>query len=167
MSKRIKKKDIESEIEKGKIEVIYAPESIKGIMNGVFLAGSIEMGKAIDWQTQIIEKCIDVDVTLFNPRREDWDSSWEQTIDNPDFKEQVEWEMDSMEQANKIVFYMDENTKSPITLLELGLHARDRKSCVYCPDKFWRKGNVEIVCDRYNIPMVDDMEGLIKFIKNE
>ena len=125
------------------------------------------MGKAVDWQEEISELLKDEDVTLFNPRRDDWDSSWEQTIDNPNFKEQVEWEMDSMVKAKKIVFYMDEKTKSPITLLELGLHAKDGKCCVYCPDGFWRKGNVEIVCDRYNIPMVDNIEGLVKFILGE
>jgi hypothetical protein len=159
---RIKKKDLE-----GKLRVIKAPESIEGVTNGVFLAGSIEMGKAVDWQTEIAEKCKDVDVTFFNPRRDDWGSSWVQSIDNDNFREQVQWELDSMEKAKKIVIYFDKDTQSPITLLELGLHAKDGKMCVCCPEGFWRKGNVEIVCDRHNIPMVDDIEGLIKFIKDE
>ena len=162
-NKRIKKK----ELRMNEVKVIKAPDSITNETNAVFLAGSIEMGKAVDWQQEIEDKLKDFDVTLFNPRRDDWDSSWEQTIDNPDFKEQVEWEMNSMDKAKKIVFYMDEKTKSPITLLELGLHASSGKCCVYCPDGFWRKGNVEVVCDRFNIPMVDDIDGLIKFIKDE
>jgi hypothetical protein len=159
---RIKKKDLEN-----KCKVIKAPESIEGVTNGVFLAGSIEMGKAVDWQTEIANKLEDCDVTLFNPRRDDWDSSWVQSIENKNFNEQVTWEMDSMDKANKIVIYFDKDTQSPITLLELGLHAKDGKMCVCCPDGFWRKGNVEIVCDRFNIPMVDDIDGLIKFIKDE
>ena len=160
---RIKKKD--TKINEAKI--IKAPEDTTGESNGVFLAGSIEMGKAVDWQKEIIEKLKGVDITIFNPRRDDWDSSWEQTIDNPDFREQVEWEMDSMIKAKKIVFYMDEKTKSPITLLELGLHAKDGKCCVYCPDGFWRKGNVEIVCNKYGVPMVDSIDDLVDFIKDE
>jgi len=158
---RIKKKDLE-----GKLTVIKAPESIKGVTNGVFLAGSIEMGKAVDWQTEIAEKCKDVDVTFFNPRRDDWDSTWEQTIENDNFREQVEWELDALDKAKKIVIYIDPKTTSPITLLELGLHAKDN-ICVCCPEGFYRKGNVDIVCKKHNIPMVDDIDGLIEWIKDE
>ena len=160
---KIKKKNLTL----NEAKVIKAPGDTTNIANGVFLAGSIEMGKAVDWQEEITKKLKDADITIFNPRRDDWDSSWEQTIDNPDFREQVEWEMDSMIKAKKIVFYMDEKTKSPITLLELGLHAKDGKCCVYCPDGFWRKGNVEIVCDRYGVPMVDSIDDLVDFVKGE
>jgi len=158
---RIKKKNLE-----GKLTVIKAPESIEGVTNGVFLAGSIEMGKAVDWQTEIAEKCKDVDVTFFNPRRDDWDSSWEQTIENDNFREQVEWELDALEKSKKIVIYIDPKTTSPITLLELGLHANGGKMCVCCPEGFYRKGNVDIVCKKHNIPMVDDIEGLIEWLKD-
>ena len=105
--------------EKTKAKVIKAPESIKGVTNGVFLAGSIEMGKAIDWQTEITNKCKREDITIFNPRRDDWDSSWKQTIKNKQFREQVEWEINALDQAEKIVIYFDPKTKSPITLMEL------------------------------------------------
>lgn len=159
---RIKKKDLEN-----KCTVIKAPESTEGVSDGVFLAGSIEMGKAIDWQTEIANKLEDFEVTLFNPRRDDWDSSWVQSIDDENFNEQVTWEMDSLDKANKIVIFIDPETTSPITLLELGLHAKNGNLCVCCPEGFYRKGNVDIVCDRYNIPMVDNVDGLIKFIKDE
>lgn len=55
----------------------------------VFLAGSIEMGKAEDWQQKIIEAVKDFKVVIFNPRRDNWDSGWIQSIDNPKFREQV------------------------------------------------------------------------------
>lgn len=158
--RRIKKKILE-------LKVIKAPGSTEGENDGVFLAGSIEMGKAVDWQKEIEDKLGDFDVTLFNPRRDDWDSSWEQSIDNPEFKEQVVWELDSLDKAKKIVFYMDKATKSPITLIELGLHAKDSNCCVYCPDGFWKKGNVDIICERFNVPMVDSIDDLVKFIKDE
>ena len=69
--------------------------------------------------------------------------------------------------VKKIVFFMDKDTKSPITLLELGLHAKSGNCCVYCPDGFWKKGNVDIICERYNIPMVENIDGLVKYIKGE
>jgi hypothetical protein len=143
---------------------IQPPHSTYNATNTVFLAGSIEMGKAIDWQNQIMEKCKDLDVTFLNPRRDDWDSSWEQKITNPNFREQVEWELSALEDSDKIVFFFDPNTTSPITLLELGLFSGSI-ICVCCPNGYYRKGNVDIVCDRYNIPMVETIDGLIEFIK--
>jgi len=172
-----KSKEIEMKIKKKNlklknVKVIKAPESIKNIKNSVFLAGSIEMGKAIDWQTDIAIKCEEQttdnhQITLLNPRRDDWDSSWTQTIENDNFREQVEWELDSMEKADKIVVYFDKDTQSPITLMELGIYSNSSKMCVCCPKGFFRKGNVDIVCKKYNIPMVDDIDGLVKFILDE
>jgi hypothetical protein len=54
--------------------------------------------------------------------------------------------------------YLDPNTKSPISLLELGLHATSKKLYVVCPDGFWRKGNVEMVCSVYDIPLFNTLE---------
>jgi hypothetical protein len=133
----------------------------------IFLAGSIEMGKAEDWQTKFAKAFEDEsNVVLFNPRRDEWDSSWEQSIDNPKFKEQVVWELDHLDSADVIVMHFDPNTMSPISLLELGLHAgRIGNVMVCCPKGFWRKGNVDIVCERYGISMYDTMEDLIADIK--
>ena len=161
-------------IKKGNLEmnnlvVIKAPEKLTNGGTTVFLAGSIEMGKAIDWQTKIeneLKEKLSGDkvVTLYNPRRDDWDSSWEQKIENDNFREQVEWELNALEKADKIVIYIDPKTTSPITLMELGLHANSNNMCVCCPEGFYRKGNVDIVCNKYDIPMVDDIDGLIDFI---
>ena len=131
----------------------------------IFLAGSIEMGKAEDWQSKIIEAVKDTQRVIFNPRRESWDSSWEQSIDNPKFKEQVEWELDALENADMIILNLVPETMSPISLLEFGLFARSGKLVVYCPDGFWRKGNVDVVCDKYNVPQVEKFEELITLIK--
>jgi hypothetical protein len=118
----------------------------------IFLAGSIEQGAAVDWQTRAAGALPD-DVTILNPRRDEWDASWEQRASNPQFREQVEWELDAMEQAAIILMHFEPDTMSPITLLELGLHAEHKKLYVSCPDGFWRKGNVELVCERHNIPL--------------
>lgn len=121
----------------------------------LFLAGSIEMGSAEPWQAEIVKSLHHLEqLTILNPRRDDWDSSWQQTIDNPQFREQVGWELAGLERATTIGFYFSPGTKSPITLLELGLFARSGKCLVCCPNGFWRKGNVEIVCDRYDVEMV-------------
>ena len=75
--------------------------------------------------------------------------------------------MDALEKADVILIYFDPKTKSPISLLELGLFAKSRKLVVCCPEGFWRKGNVDIVCDRFGIEQVEDLEEAIDLIKKE
>lgn len=132
----------------------------------VFLAGSIEMGKAEPWQERIVRELEDTDIVFYNPRRDDWDSSWEQTKENEQFNQQVTWELVHLEKADIIALYFDPATQSPITLLELGLFARTNKMVVCCPEGFWRKGNVDIVCDMYKVNQVATIEELIETIKN-
>ena len=132
----------------------------------VFLAGSIEMGAAENWQDRVTEAVKDKKIVLLNPRRDDWDSSWVQKIDSLKFREQVKWELDAMETADMIAMYFDPKTKSPISLLELGLFAKSEKLIVYCPEGFWRKGNVDIVCRRYGVRQCVSMEDFIYEIMN-
>ena len=133
----------------------------------IFLAGSIEMGAAVDWQTKLADEFLDDDVTFYNPRRVEWDNSWKQEITNPQFHQQVNWELNALDAADIIIMYFDPNTKSPISLLELGLYANSGKLLVCCPEGFWRKGNVDIVCDRYSIPNFKSLEDLIVFLKKD
>ncbi len=142
--------------------IVKAPNSYKGEVDKftVFLAGSINMGQAYPWQ-KLVEQALDTeDVLILNPRRDDWDSSWEQKIENKQFKQQVDWELNAQEDADLIVMYFDKEGPSPITLLELGLF-KDRPMIVYCPEGFWRKGNVDIVCQRYGIRQATSIEDLI------
>ena len=57
--------------------------------------------------------------------------------------------------------YLDPNTISPISLLELGLLAHCRKMIIVCPDGFFRKGNVEVVCDIYDLPLLNTIDELM------
>jgi hypothetical protein len=120
----------------------------------VFLAGSIEMGTATDWQAALAN-VMPANVAVLNPRRDDWDASWRQSIEEQQFREQVEWELDGLDRADVIAMWFVPETRSPITLLELGLHARSGKLVVGCPPGFWRRGNLEVVCARYAIPLYD------------
>lgn len=115
------------------MKVITAPAPLVIYTPSIFLAGSIEQGTAEKWQAKIIESVKKLDLTLLNPRRKDWDTSWKESIENPPFKEQVNWELDALELADWIIFYFDKATKSPITLLELGLFATSKKLVVCCP----------------------------------
>lgn len=133
----------------------------------VFLAGSIEMGKAEDWQAVLQKELEKFEVTVFNPRRDDWDSSWEQKESNDQFNYQVNWELNKLNEASIIFMYLAPGTQSPISLLELGAFAKDQKMIVCCPQGFWRKGNVDIFCNRNNIPVYSTLEDAIGALKTK
>lgn len=131
----------------------------------VFLAGSIEMGKAVDWQAEVAAALADLECVILNPRRPDWDSSWVQEASNPQFRQQVEWELDALDSANVIALYLAPGTQSPISLLELGLHADYSGLIVCCPAGFWRKGNVDLVCERKGVATTDSLAHLISVVR--
>lgn len=149
----------------GKITYQRRPEDIK-----IFLAGSIEMGKAEDWQSSIkywlSSHKSPYRAVLFNPRRNNWDSSWEQEFSNAQFYQQVNWELNALEQADIIIMNILPDTKSPISLLELGLYTHSGKLMVCCPEGFYRKGNIDIVCDRFGIPLFEDFAELLINLKS-
>lgn len=135
-------------------------------MKKVFLAGSIEQGKAIEWQDMIVSKANKNNVLFLNPRRDSWDDTLEQNINNPVFNEQVNWELDALEEANLIIMYFDANTISPITLLEFGLHCKSGKLVVYCPDGYFRKGNIDVTSKKYNVKLVSTLNELVDVVND-
>ncbi|KAF5309970.1 hypothetical protein D9619_010268 [Psilocybe cf. subviscida] len=127
----------------------------------VFLSGSIDQDAATSWQVQLQAALgHHPGIAIINPHRPDWDASWTQDISSAPFREQVEWELDMLERADVIAVYFSPASQAPVTLLELGLFARSGKVVVACPEGFWKRGNVQVVCERWGIPLVDDLDAL-------
>lgn len=126
----------------------------------VITFGAIQSDPSKDWQTSLATSLSDLPVDILNPRRDDWDSSWVEDISFPKFKEQVEWEMDYAKVADVIVFYFVPGTLTPITLLELGMYAGTGKAIVCCPKGFYKRGNVQMVCLRYGIDLLESLDEL-------
>jgi hypothetical protein len=151
-------------------KIIKAPEYLSAIeyalyQKKIFLGGSIEQNSAPLWQP-MMEEALGANTLIMNPRRDDWDSSWEQKKENQKFNDQVTWELFHLEKADWIVMYFAPGTISPISLLEFGLHAKSGKLLVCCPEGFQRKGNVDIVCERYKIQQFSSLYEIISFIND-
>lgn len=131
----------------------------------VFTAGSIEMGAAVQWQKHLATLLSPLPITVCNPRRGHWDPTVTPEAKDESFRQQVEWELGALEQADVICFFFDVNTKSPVTLLELGLWAASEKVIVCCDKRYWRAGNVHIVCGRYKVPCVQSFAELAPAIE--
>jgi hypothetical protein len=132
----------------------------------IFLAGSIEMDRADRWQDRIISRFSNEDVVFLNPRRDDWDNSIEQTKDDLRFRQQVLWELDMLDQADLIVMNFQPLTVSPVSLMELGLFSGSGNMVVCCPEGYFRKGNVDIVCEWMRTNTVGSFKELLEYLDN-
>jgi len=130
----------------------------------VFLAGSIEQGKAIDWQAASANSFIEKGFVVFNPRRKDWDANWKQEFVDPQMNQQIGWEDNAMNMADHILIFLQPNTLSPISLFEFGKHLTSGKVVMVCPTGFWRKANVDFECAKYNVPQFDTITDAIQYI---
>jgi hypothetical protein len=133
----------------------------------VFLAGSIEQGKAVDWQADAARSLQINGFNVFNPRRNDWDSSWKQEFVDPQMNQQIGWEDNALNLADYIIFYLQPGTQSPISLFEFGKFLHSGKVLMVCPKGFWRKANVDFECAKYNVPQFDTVDEAIIYLTNK
>ncbi|EJL67497.1 nucleoside 2-deoxyribosyltransferase domain-containing protein [Chryseobacterium populi] len=86
---------------------------------------------------------------------------------DPNFRKQVKWELEALEKSDIIIMYFTPASQSPISLLKLGLYTKTKKLRVVCPEGYWRKGNVDIVCEKYKIKMYNSIGLLINTLKEK
>ena len=93
---------------------------ISAMSPSVFMAGGIT--GAPDWQTPLAAALQDTGLTLFNPRREEYDDLTPVTQ-----REQIRWEHDHLRAASAISFWFPASAVCLITMYELGswAHWRD------------------------------------------
>ncbi|KAI1410447.1 hypothetical protein F5Y13DRAFT_74265 [Hypoxylon sp. FL1857] len=142
-------------------QVIFAPskEDPRGVKS-IFLAGTTTKTDGRDWREVLTESLSDLPLTIFNPYRKDWDSTWREDITFEPFREQVEWELEKQDSADIVVVHFHRMTEAPVSLLELGLCARTGKAIVVCDKEYKKRGNVQIVCQKYGVEMVESIETL-------
>ncbi|OAK98326.1 hypothetical protein IQ06DRAFT_31110 [Phaeosphaeriaceae sp. SRC1lsM3a] len=139
--------------------VVHTPPVRPSVQRpSVIFYGAIQSEPA--WQSILAASLSDLPIDILDPRRDDWDSSWVEDISFPKFKEQVEWEMDFAKVADVVVFYFPPGALTPIALLELGMYAATGKVVVCCPEGFYKRGNVQMVCSRYGIDLLEDLDSL-------
>lgn len=121
----------------------------------VFLAGSIDLGKARDWHAEVVSELTDVDCTVFSPRTDDvkfW-RDVDLTVASPQLYQQVLWEQTYLEQCTVVYFYFQEGMLSPVSMLEFGQMLMLPKQKIACIDpKFYRRGNLCITASIHGLP---------------
>lgn len=111
-------------------EIITSPNNkIDCKHTSVFLAGGIS--KCKDWQSKVIEELKYDDITIFNPRRKEFD------VNNKSAAyDQIHWEFDRLEKADIFsMYFCNSESDQPICMYELGRYI-SRMQCKYPTD--WR-----------------------------
>jgi hypothetical protein len=130
----------------------------------VFLGGAIDNDAPRNWQTfvaDILEQRIN-HVVLFNPCRVNWTPMGDQTTNNQNLRDQINWELDALMVCDTILMYLLPGSVSPISLLELGLYLRSNsKLVVCCPDGFYWQTSIDITCQRAGVQVYRTIEAAI------
>ena len=117
-----------------------------------------------DWQAAVIARFRDSvhgRWLFFNPRRKVFHATPEE------MEYQVAWELEHLEAADLILMNLLGSGKSPVSLLELGLHARSGRLRVACEPDYYRYDNVRITCRHYGIPLYDSFDELLEHLAGE
>jgi len=133
----------------------------------IFLAGSIDGGKAPPWQQEVIKytekNWTDSDVMILNPRRDV--KRFTQKMET----EQHAWGIAMLETSDYILMHLAGGKGvSPVSLLELGLYMRSDKLFLSMDADYPRKYVVDVHYTHYTKrPIYDHAFKAISAIKND
>ncbi|WP_055447706.1 nucleoside 2-deoxyribosyltransferase domain-containing protein [Lacinutrix mariniflava] len=126
-----------------------------------FLAGSMDFNESNSWRQKIMQEMKHLVHFLDATRIEHNDFSDSQ------MKEHIEWELDALIISDKIILNFKEDSKSPISILELGMYVKSSKLVVVCPNKFYQRRYINVLCNKYNTPFFDSFDEAIEYLKKE
>lgn len=126
----------------------------------IFLAGTIDSGNSENWQKELSNYLLSDkylkhkylrhnNVVIFNPRRDEWPKD----SDHEEIEKQIKWELKHLDESDLIIMNILSDSKSPISLMEIGLYAQSKKLVVFCTPDFYRYDNVKLVCKKYDISL--------------
>ena len=126
------------------MKYIEAPERYYTGDVSLFLAGGIT--NCPNWQQEMRALLKDLDIVVFNPRREDF------PIGDPNATfEQIKWEFEFLDRADMILFWFSRGSLNPIVLFEYGkwlMNTRNKENYkpifVGIDPEYKRKQDVEI-----------------------
>lgn len=133
------------------MKYIESPEKYYTGKVSLFLAGGIT--SCPDWQKEMVELLKDLDIVIYNPRRENF------PIEDPNAAyEQIEWEFETLDRVDMILFWFSRGSLNPIVLFEYGkwlMNTRNKENYkpifVGIDPEYKRRKDVEIQTQLENI----------------
>lgn len=128
----------------------------------IFLAGNLQS----KWREEVIDLLSeqDLDIVVLDPQVDDWDDRiGNEEADNPAFVAQTDWEHMGLIMADVEVFFFDEKSVSPITLVEFGLY-KTKESIIHLTEGYEKAGYLRYVSRRFGLPVVSSVKELAQLI---
>lgn len=142
--------------------MICTPEN-QEIRQSLFIAGTIDNGQSENWQEELCNSRVKNWYDIYSPRTS---MTPEQYQDPKVGIHQIEWEQHYINRCDKILFNFLPNSKSPITLMELGFALGRGKQdiIVVCPTEYWKYLNVERMCKIHDAHFYTNMEDALSYL---
>ena len=133
------------------MKYIESPELYYTGKVSLFLAGGIT--SCPNWQKDMVELLKDLDIVIYNPRRENF------PIEDPNATyEQIKWEFETLDRVDMILFWFSRGSLNPIVLFEYGkwlmnLRNKDNYKPLFIgiDPEYERKRDVEIQTQLENV----------------
>lgn len=121
----------------------------------IFLSGTDDTECSPNWHDWVAQWLQNLPVTVFNPRGNGFNPKSSKYTRNL----LVDWEMDYINVADLIILYFYPGTLSTTSLLMLALYIGSKKSIVVCcPNGYWKKKAVQVLCQRGSIALFETSE---------
>jgi hypothetical protein len=137
----------------------FSLDAIRTDKKLLFLAGSIDLELPGNWRKSLADQLAN-HFDFFDPTVTD-----HKTLTTAEWEEHIHWELAAMEKADLILMNLLPSAKSPISLVELGLHSTGSKLIVVCPDSFYKKHYLTILCHRYSTPLFDTTKEAVEHVE--
>ena len=146
------------------MKILTPKDDLDNIERGeftIFLAG----GMGSPWRKELIGKLKDLPkLVVIDPSVDDWENEvGEQSANNPKFVKQTAWEHQGLNKSKVQVFYFDDTSIAPISLLELGMF-KTNNTVICLKDGYEKGGYVEYMSRRFGLPIEKSVEALSALI---
>ncbi len=148
------------------MQVIKSPDTFEKSEDqiSIFLGGSIDKTASPDWREALINdlsmKSYQERLVVINPRHDGWANRGHRNTDNQDFRTHVRWELNHQSKADLLVYYFCNDTVSPITLLEFGIHHKKAPVVVLEP-QYQRFDKMVLTCEYLGVPFEQEWDGFV------
>jgi len=124
----------------------------------LFLAGSIDLELPGNWRKSVTSALEDY-FNFFDPTTLKYNS-----MKDAEWEEHIKWELEAMKSSDLVLINFLENSASPISLVELGLNTMNNKLIVVCPDNFYKRKYIQVLCEYYSTPIFSALNTALAYI---
>ncbi|SEC82566.1 Nucleoside 2-deoxyribosyltransferase like [Tenacibaculum sp. MAR_2009_124] len=127
----------------------------------VFLAGSLSIDKIDNWRNTLVNS-YSTNFDFIDPTNDNY-----VLLNTSQMEKHINWELEGLELSDIIFMNLLPESKSPISMVELGLYAKSNKLIICCPEIFYQYRYIKTIAKKYNAALFTELEKGIQHLKKE